>query len=70
MIRSGREDDVRRFIEQHWGDLIALHLLYLGIAIIILFHADEHIAHVGEGLVLTGMATLRFKGVLPEVTKP
>ena len=48
---------VREFVESHWGDLIALLVLYTGIAMGILFPQS----HLGESLVLAGMAALKLR---------
>lgn len=52
------------FIENHWGDLCALYLLHLGIYLVVRFHGNDDVAHIGESLVLAGVATMRFRGVL------
>lgn len=52
----------RHFIETHWGDLIALHLIYLGIAIVYFAKGNSDYSHIGESLILSGGMTLRFKG--------
>ena len=52
----------RDFIEQHWGDLLSLYLLHLGLLIIWRAHGDTDVSHVGESFILTAAATLRFKG--------
>lgn len=49
------------FIHKYWGDLIALHLIYLGIALVWLAHGDADIAHIGESLMFSGAMTLRFR---------
>ena len=55
---------MKDFINSHWGDLAALYILHLGLALVIFFHADSDVSHVGESLILAGMATLRFKGTI------
>jgi hypothetical protein len=55
-----------RFMEEHWGDLIGLLLLYTGIALA-LFAAGslggaQSITHLGESLVLAGMGVLKLRG--------
>lgn len=52
----------RMFVEQHWGDLLALYILHLGLFIIWRAHGDSDLAHVGESFILAAVATLRFKG--------
>lgn len=58
------------FIERHWGDLIALYIVHLGIVIIWQAHGDSDLAHVGESFILAGVAALRFKGAGNGMTKP
>jgi hypothetical protein len=48
---------MRDFIESHWGDLIALLVLYTGIAMVVLFPSS----HMGESLALAGMAALKLR---------
>ncbi len=48
---------MREFIECHWGDLIALLVLYTGIAMAMLFPES----HMGESLALAGMAALKLR---------
>lgn len=55
---------MKDFIDRHWGDICALYLLHLGVAIIVIFHNDSDVSHIGESLVLAGMATMRFKGLI------
>jgi len=55
---------MKDFISTHWGDLAALYILHLGLALIVFFHDNSDVGHVGESLVLAGMATLRFKGTI------
>jgi len=50
---------------KHYGDMVALYLLHLGLVILWLAGTNDHIAHVGESLMFTGVATLRFKGREP-----
>lgn len=55
-----------RFIEEHWGDLIGLLLLYTGIALALCaatrLEGAQAVTHLGESLVLAGMGVLRFRG--------
>lgn len=55
---------MKAFLEDHWGDIAALYLLHLGIVLIIVFRNNSDVSHVGESLVLAGMATMRFKGLI------
>lgn len=50
------------WLSRHYGDAVALYLLHLGIVLVLFGGANEHISHIGESLILTGVATLRFKG--------
>ncbi len=54
------------FIEEHWGDLIGLLLLYTGIALAVMaaFVApgSQPLTHLGESLVLAGMGVLKLRG--------
>lgn len=52
---------MKDFLERHWGDLLALYILHLGLLLIYLAHGDSDIAHVGESFILSGAVTLRFK---------
>lgn len=54
---------VRNFVEEHWGDLLALYILHLGLFIIWRAHGDTDLSHIGESFILAAVATLRFKGV-------
>jgi hypothetical protein len=60
---------VRSFLETHWGDILALYLLHLGLLVIYLSKGDSDISHVGEGLMATGLVTMRFKGI-PRIGEP
>ncbi len=53
---------MRNFLEAHWGDLLSLYILHLGLFIIWRAHGDTDIAHIGESFILASLATLRFKG--------
>ena len=55
---------MKEFISTHWGDLAALYILHLGLALVVFFHTDADVSHVGESLILAGMATLRFRGTI------
>ena len=57
---------MKNFIEAHWGDLIALHLIYLGLGVIYFAHGNTDYSHIGESLILSGGMTLRFKGQEPK----
>jgi len=54
---------MKDFIERHWGDVIALYLIHLGLLVIWKAHGDADVAHVGESFILLGAGTLRFKGL-------
>jgi len=54
---------MKDWMERHWGDLLALYIIHLGLFLIWIAHGDADIAHVGEGFVLSGAMTLRFKGM-------
>jgi hypothetical protein len=55
------------FIHKYWGDLVAVHLIYLGIVIIFIAefyaHSNSDISHVGESLIVLGAGTLRFRSM-------
>ena len=55
-----------RFIEEHWGDLIGLLLLYTGIVLALFAAAQlngaQTVTHLGESLVLAGMGVLKLRG--------
>ncbi len=55
---------MKEFLNAHWGDLLALYILHLGIGLVVFYHADSDVAHIGESLVLAGMATMRFRGII------
>jgi len=57
-------NSIGNFIKEHWGDFIALHLIYLGVALLLYNHADGMMIGVGNGFIMTGLGTLRFKGIL------
>lgn len=61
---------IRNFVEAHYGDLISLYLLHLGLWLIYRAHGDSDIAHVGESFILTAVATLRFKGSPQQPREP
>jgi hypothetical protein len=54
------------FIEEHWGDLIGLLLLYSGIALALaaalMQPGAQPLTHLGESLVLAGMGVLKLRG--------
>jgi hypothetical protein len=54
------------FIEEHWGDLIGLLLLYTGIVLAIVAAlvqpGGQSLTHLGESLVLAGMGVLKLRG--------
>lgn len=55
-----------RFIENHWGDLIGLLLLYTGVVLALLSATHlsnaQPVTHLGESLVLAGMGVLKLRG--------
>lgn len=55
-----------RFIEDHWGDLIGLLLLYTGVVLALLSTTHlgnaQPVTHLGESLVLAGMGVLKLRG--------
>lgn len=53
---------MKDWIDRHWGDILALYMLHLGLALIWLAHGNTDVSHVGESFILMGAATLRFKG--------
>jgi len=54
---------VKDWVERHWGDLLALYLVHLGLLLIWQAHGDNDISHVGESFILLGAGTMRFKGI-------
>lgn len=52
------------FLERHWGDMVALYMIHLGLLLVWKAHGDSDISHVGESFILMGAATLRFKGIV------
>jgi hypothetical protein len=54
---------LKEWINNHWGDLLALYIIHLGLLLIWLAKGDTDISHVGESFVLSGAMTLRFKGI-------
>ncbi|MCL6480301.1 MAG: hypothetical protein K6U02_01105 [Firmicutes bacterium] len=52
---------MREFIETHWGDLVALLVLYTGIFLAVLIPSS----HIGESLALAGMAALKLRTGVP-----
>ncbi len=52
---------MREFLETHWGDLVALLVLYTGIALAVLVPDS----HMGESLALAGMAALKLRTGVP-----
>ncbi|MCL6566122.1 MAG: hypothetical protein K6U09_06835 [Acidobacteriia bacterium] len=52
---------MREFLETHWGDLVALLVLYTGIALAVLVPDS----HMGESLALAGMAALKLRTAVP-----
>jgi len=55
-----------RFLENHWGDLIGLLLLYTGVGLVLIsathLGSAQPVSHLGESLVLAGMGVLRLRG--------
>lgn len=52
---------MREFLETHWGDLVALLVLYTGITLAVLVPDS----HIGESLALAGMAALKLRSGVP-----
>ncbi len=52
---------MREFLETHWGDLVALFVLYTGIFLAVLIPSS----HIGESLALAGMAALKLRTGVP-----
>jgi hypothetical protein len=53
---------MKEFVYRYWGDLIALHLIYIGVIIVWRLGGNEHMARVGQSLIFSGAITLRMKG--------
>jgi hypothetical protein len=54
---------MKDWIERHWGDLLALYLIHLGLLLIWKANGNTDVSHVGESFILLGAGTLRFKGL-------
>jgi hypothetical protein len=52
--------DWRDWVDSHWGDLVALLLLALGILLVVFAAEDSRAVHLGEALVLAAVATLKL----------
>jgi hypothetical protein len=52
---------MNKFVDRHWGDLLSLYILHIGLFIIWQAHGNTDFSHIGESLILAAVATLRFK---------
>jgi len=53
--------EFRQFVDEHWPDILACHLIYIGVAIVLFAHGDNDVSHVGEGLIMMGAGGLSFR---------
>lgn len=51
---------MRHFVESHWGDLVALLLLGLGIALVV-FGPQERAQNLGEALAAAALVGLKLR---------
>jgi hypothetical protein len=54
--------DWRNWVDSHWGDLVALALLALGVSLVVLCAEGSRAVHLGEALVLAAVAALKLNG--------
>src|SRR5215472_975743 len=52
---------IGKIVDEHWGDLVALYILHLGILLVWRAKGDPGVAHIGESLILLAAGTLRFR---------
>jgi hypothetical protein len=52
--------DWRDWVDSHWGDLVALLLLALGVSLVVVCAEGSRAVHLGESLVLAAVAALKL----------